>query len=602
MVIIDFSPLSSLSQQYRYYAALDRDIYDNLTGYAEHAMWQVTKLLHPNNLDTTRVDDFLTMVSQRIMDQWQVVIASHTLQLHYEDDQGNEVILRPDHSIKRALSTFRPDWPRRQYDAWSSVNHSNQWVPFMCFYMTFFFHFSLPGSHVLAHFSFHNLVTMYVERSRSRDDSPPSPPDRSDRRWPAHHQTQLPFPPSSSTSSEAPAWRDVVIAADFSEVSCLADENWNFSAMHPLNHVPLSMMEEKALWQYTRYVYANQVDTYTFDRLLSGIAERIEEQWQISVSPDDLELRYDENHGLEVFQVTSDQPFWNLRNLLDQYRFKMSGSKRDATMAHLPWPNTSRHDASGSASSHSEPPLVLPSSTPSASAIPDTSNLLEAMAYSTTYGAAPPTSSGMTTTTPFVPDTTDGAPFPVLNQYPNERRHPKHQLMCTVVEWNGGETRDLMVGETNLETGRLREHQVEFFFFKLVGDWPTAQRMGNYWRQRYGLETFPTDPVPDRPLATPAASGTETLDEATVYAAQLMTVLRNLPAATSNHSQLVALVRDSEILSHFSTVDLNTLATQIHQLAELVSNVHSLPMEAPQPMDATATDDVHLTAADHNDL
>eukprot|EP00435_Cladocopium_sp_Y103_P041295 s1803_g11.t1 len=158
---------------------------------------------------------------------------------------------------------------------------------------------------------------MYVERSRSRDDSSPSPPGRAHHRWPAHHQTQLPFPPSSSTSSEAPAWRDVVIVADFSEVSYLADENWNFSAMHPLNHVPLSMMEEKALWQYTRYVYSNQVDTYTFDHLLSGIAERIEEQWQIEISPDALELRYDENQGLEVFQVTSDQPYWNLRNLLD---------------------------------------------------------------------------------------------------------------------------------------------------------------------------------------------------------------------------------------------------------------------------------------------
>eukprot|EP00435_Cladocopium_sp_Y103_P037704 s3879_g10.t1 len=146
------------------------------------------------------------------------------------------------------------------------------------------------------------------------------------------------------------------------------------------------------------YVYANQVDTYTFDHLLSGIAERIEKQWQISVSPDDLEIRYDENQGIEVFQVTSDQPYWNLRNLLDQYRV----------------------------------------------------------------------------------------------------------------------TRDLMVAETNLETGRLREHQVEFFFFKLVGDWPTAQRMGNYWRQHYGLETFPSDAVPDPTPAAPAASGTEVLDPATV--------------------------------------------------------------------------------------
>eukprot|EP00435_Cladocopium_sp_Y103_P041959 s1851_g11.t1 len=62
-------------------------------------------------------------------------------------------------------------------------------------------------------------------------------------------------------------------------------------------------MEEKALWQYTKDVYANQVDTFTFDAVLMGIVERIEEQWQISVTTDDLEIRYDENHGLEVFQV-----------------------------------------------------------------------------------------------------------------------------------------------------------------------------------------------------------------------------------------------------------------------------------------------------------
>eukprot|EP00435_Cladocopium_sp_Y103_P009521 s5458_g2.t1 len=68
-------------------------------------------------------------------------------------------------------------------------------------------------------------------------------------------------------------------------------------------------MEEKALWQYTRYVYSNQVDTYLFDQLLSGIAERVEEQWQISISPDDLDLRYTENQDLEVFQVKPDQPF-----------------------------------------------------------------------------------------------------------------------------------------------------------------------------------------------------------------------------------------------------------------------------------------------------
>eukprot|EP00435_Cladocopium_sp_Y103_P075960 s26_g71.t1 len=255
-------------------------------------------------------------------------------------------------------------------------------------------------------------------------------------------------------------------------------------------------MEEKALWQYTRFVYANQVDTYTFDQLLSGIAERIEEQWQISVSPDDLEIRYDENHGLEVFQVTSDQPYWNLRNLLDQYR-----------------PQWQTHQFSAS--------------------------------------------------------------------------------------------RDLMVSETNLETGRLREHQVEFFFFKLVGDWPTAQRMGNYRRQHYRLETFPITTVPDSPPTTPAASGTATLDPAMVSVVRLMTEIHNLPPAPSlaqSQSQLLAMVRDSDVLTEFNTVQLNTLAAQIHQLADLVAAAHSSPLETPHPMEVHSTSDVHLTAADHDDL
>eukprot|EP00435_Cladocopium_sp_Y103_P052009 s747_g16.t1 len=206
MIIIDFSPLSSLSQRYRYYAALNRDIYDNLTGYAEQAMWQVTRHLHPNNLDTTRVDDLINMVSHRIMDQWQVMVAPHTLY---------DFITKTIKAMQSPSSLIIP------------LNGS-------------FLHAD-PTGHVV------NMMP------------------------------GLPWAIQISGSLLCPAWRDVVIVADFSEISHLADENWNFSAMHPLNHVPLSMMEEKALWQYTRYVYSNQVDTYTLDHLLSGIAERIEE-------------------------------------------------------------------------------------------------------------------------------------------------------------------------------------------------------------------------------------------------------------------------------------------------------------------------------------
>eukprot|EP00435_Cladocopium_sp_Y103_P070324 s1543_g35.t1 len=399
MVIIDFSPVSSLSRRYRYYAALNRDIYEHLTGYSEQAMWQVSRHLHPNNLYTTRVDDLLQAVSNRSMEQWQVVVSPSSIQLHYEDDHAYDVVLQPDHSIKRVLSTCRPDWPR-------------------------------------------------------------------------------------------PAWRDVVLIADFSALSDLADENWNFLAMHPLNHVPLTTMEEKALWQYTRFVYANQVDTFTFDHMLSGIVERIEEQWQVSLTTDDLEVRYDENNGLEGFQVTCDQPFWNLRNLLDQYRMK---------------------------------------------------------------------------------------------------RMPKHQLTFTVCEWEGGARRDLQVSEHNLETNSVREHQAEFFFYKLLGDWHTAQKLGNYWRQHYDLDTLPIEQVPDPAPSTGALPGLEALDPATVYAAQLMTMFRFLPPTASpeqQRSQLLTLVQDSEVRNLFTPIDLNTLATQIHQLDDLVSEANALPME------------VHLTPSD----
>eukprot|EP00435_Cladocopium_sp_Y103_P041854 s1881_g11.t1 len=308
--------------------------------------------------------------------------------------------------------------------------------------------------------------------------------------------------------------------------------------MHPLNHIPLSLMEEKALWQYTRYVYSNQVDTYVFDQLLSGITERIEEQWQISISPDDLELRYDENQGLEVFQVTPDQPFWNLRNLLDQYRPQ--------------GPNSN----------------------------------------------------------PYIPDTTDGAPYPILNQYSNERRSPRHQLMFTVVEWNGGTpavVRDLMVTETNLETGRPREHQVEFFFFKLVGDWPMAQRMGNYWRQHYGLDTYPIDTPPEETPAGPPTPPTDALDTPTLAVVQLIRELRNLPGAASMdeyHHQLLSLVGTSGVVPAFTSTQLSTLATQFQQLADIVTILETrgpVTTTTSLPVDTSLHGDAHLTDMDDDE-
>eukprot|EP00435_Cladocopium_sp_Y103_P041607 s2941_g11.t1 len=357
--------------------------------------------------------------------------------------------------------------------------------------------------------------------------------------------------------------------------------------MHPLNHVPLTTMEEKALWQYTKFVYANQVDTFTFDIVLSSIVERIEEQWQISSTTDDLEIRYDENNGLEVFQVTQDQPFWNLRDLLDQYRPEWQTHhfriKRDAAMAHLTWPTDSRPSASGSASSQSVLPLVLPSSVDPTSG---TSGSIE-MDYDTTYGAA-----STAPAAPFIPDTTDDDRAPVPVDPAGMKRFPKHQLTFTVCDW--GTQRDLQVAEHNLETNSFREHQVEFFLYKLVGDWHTAQKMGNYWRQHYGLDTLPVDPVPDPAPPTGVLHqlpDVSALDPATVYAAQLMTVFRSLPQQDhpeQTRSQQLTLVQDSEVRTMFTPLDLHTLANQIHGLADLLSEATPPP---PPP-------DVHLTPAD----
>eukprot|EP00435_Cladocopium_sp_Y103_P012550 s3652_g3.t1 len=113
--------------------------------------------------------------------------------------------------------------------------------------------------------------------------------------------------------------------------------------------------------------------------------------------------------------------------------------------------------------------------------------------------------------------------------------------------------------------------------------------MGNYWRQHYGPETLPVDPVPAPDTTAGVLPDVSTLDPATVYAAQLMTVCRSLLSAGSpeqQRSQLLRLAHDSEVRNPFPPIDLNTLATQIHQLADLLSEANALPME------------VHLTPTD----
>eukprot|EP00435_Cladocopium_sp_Y103_P061472 s334_g23.t1 len=217
---------------------------------------------------------------------------------------------------------------------------------------------------------------------------------------------------------------------------------------------------------------------------------------------------------------------------------------------------------------------------------------MDPMISSNTYGATPPSASGGPIPAPYIPDTTDGAPYPILIQYSDERRHPKHQLMFTVVEWNGGTpaaTRDLMVTETNLETGRLRDHQVEFFFYKLVGDWPMAQRMGNYWRQHYELDTYPVDAPSTAPSSSAPTLPTDALDTPTAVAVQLIREMTNLPPAASideYHHQLLTLVGTTGIFPSLTSAQLSTLAIQFRQLADVVSIIELRdPVAAPTSPD-----------------
>eukprot|EP00435_Cladocopium_sp_Y103_P053928 s1366_g17.t1 len=160
--------------------------------------------------------------------------------------------------------------------------------------------------------------------------------------------------------------------------------------------------------------------------------------------------------------------------------------------------------------------------------------------------------------------------------------------MFTVVEWNQGTstaTRDLMVTETNLETGRPREHQVEFFFFKLVGDWNMAQRMGNYWRQHYGLDTYPVDTTPTPP--NPSTVPTDALDTPYAVAVQLIREMRNLPPAGSideYNTQLLALVDGSGISPRLSSTQLETLAIQFHQLSQVTTLLEQQAANHPPPV------------------
>eukprot|EP00435_Cladocopium_sp_Y103_P073970 s863_g46.t1 len=177
--------------------------------------------------------------------------------------------------------------------------------------------------------------------------------------------------------------------------------------------------------------------------------------------------------------------------------------------------------------------------------------------------------------------------------------------MFTVVEWNGGTltaSRDLLVTETNLETGRPREHQIEFFFFKLVGDWSQAQRMGNYWRQHYGLDTYPID---DAPSSSPTAPPTSTTPTTLVSVVRLIQEIRDIPGATSlddYRSQLIDLVQRSNVMSFFSPLQLTNLAIQFQQLSEVVAFLEPPPPDTSSSMAAHPADDVTLTNVDDANL
>eukprot|EP00435_Cladocopium_sp_Y103_P031731 s1543_g8.t1 len=158
------------------------------------------------------------------------------------------------------------------------------------------------------------------------------------------------------------------------------------------------------------------------------------------------------------------------------------------------------------------------------------------------------------------------------------------------------------VQEANTVRGSMRESKIEYFFHRLVGDWNQAQRLGNYWREHYGLPALPLDPVeavppapgPSSTSSAPAApvhhslADTSTVDPATVYVAQLLTTLRSLPQPAppqETRDQMTALVQDFQLGTLFTPADLSFLGDQLHQLASFLD-------AATETMDHA---DVHLT-------
>eukprot|EP00435_Cladocopium_sp_Y103_P025481 s183_g6.t1 len=122
MVLVDFSPVHQLSFRHNYFSVLNRRWYDHLNGFDETAMWQLSK--HQTNV--YRVLYLLEDTIRRVHSQWQIELTRFDLRIHYETADGYDVVLDINDSIPGVLQSNRPDWRRRQYDAFSSMGHPNQ--------------------------------------------------------------------------------------------------------------------------------------------------------------------------------------------------------------------------------------------------------------------------------------------------------------------------------------------------------------------------------------------------------------------------------------------------------------------------------------------
>eukprot|EP00435_Cladocopium_sp_Y103_P061006 s747_g22.t1 len=140
--------------------------------------------------------------------------------------------------------------------------------------------------------------------------------------------------------------------------------------------------------------------------------------------------------------------------------------------------------------------------------------------------------------------------------------------------------------------------------YRMIGDWRTAVRIGNYWRDHYNIphahEVPDDEPNPDAgtsafPGQAPDPSAAlSSLDTPTRLMAHVIQVLRELPPTLlpqQMRMHMNHLIDSTELHTRVHLPELEMLAMHMDILAGFVRECGGPPLG-----------DVHLTDADHSDL